>query len=214
MDLKEFYRSPHLLEQNIYTDLKLKKLGQFFPKNKKVLDYGCGDGTITQIISKENKVIGIDISPNSIKICRKKGIDCRLIEPDKKLDFQDSYFDCIFLLETIEHIFDTEFLLKELKRILRKDGTLIVSTPNLANFSNRARFLFDLKLHYTEVKIEAGHIRFFTKNSLEKILEENGFKIEKTSSNYVYFPVIGQISFLGDLFPSIGTELIVKAVKK
>ncbi len=214
MDIKEFYKSPHLLEENKYNEIKLEKLRRFFPKNQKVLDYGCGDGTVTEILSKENTAIGVDISKMAIEICRKKGLDCRQIDVGKKLDFAGNYFDRIFCLETIEHVFDTEALLKEFRRLLKKNGTLIVTTPNVAQISNRIRFLFDKKMHYVETKIEAGHMRFFTKSSLEKLLKENGFEVKKTVANYVYFPLIGPVSFLGDIFPGIGTELIVSAEKK
>lgn len=214
MDVNEFYKSAHLLEENKYNEIKLGKLKHFFPKNQKVLDYGCGDGTVTEMLSKENTAIGVDISKKAVEICRKKGIDCRLIEVDKKLDFARNYFDCIFCLETIEHVFDTEALLKEFRRLLKKNGSLVITTPNIAQISNRIRFLFDIRLHYVETKIEAGHMRFFTKNSLEKLLKENGFEVEKTVANYVYFPIIGPVSFLGNLLPGIGTELIIKVTKK
>lgn len=214
MDIKEFYKRPHLLEENKYNETKLGKLKNFFPKNKKVLDYGCGDGTVTEMLSEENTAIGVDISKKAIEICRNRGLDCRQIEVDKKLGFSNNYFDCIFCLETIEHVFDTVALLKEFRRLLKKNGSLVITTPNVAQLSNRIRFLFDKKLHYVETKIEAGHMRFFTKNSLENLLKENGFEVKKTVANYVYFPIIGPVSFLGDTFPGLGTELIVSAEKK
>ncbi|MEK6941810.1 MAG: class I SAM-dependent methyltransferase [archaeon] len=214
MDIEEFYKTPHLLEENKYNEIKLGKLKTFFPQGQRVLDYGCGDGTVTKMISELNNAIGVDVSKKSVEICRKKGLDARLIQVEKKLAFASGSFDCIFCLETIEHVFDTESMLNEFRRLLKKNGSLVVSTPNVAQLSNRARFLLDLPLRYVETKIEAGHIRFFTKNSLEKLLEENGFRVEKTVSNFVYIPAGGPVSFLGDVFPSLGTELIVKAAKK
>lgn len=209
MKLKEFYKSSQQFENNVYNKEKIKSLKQFFPKHKDILDLGCGNGEITKLLSKENKVIGADVSEEAIENCRAKGLTCVLIDFQERLPYKNDSFDFVFLLETLEHVFDTESLLKEIKRILKKDGTFIISVPNVGQLSNRIRFFFDMELNYVEVKIQAGHIRFFTKNSIEKLLTDSGFKINKILSPYVFIPVLGHFPVFGELFPSLGTELVI-----
>jgi len=108
-----------------------------FSKSKIVLDVACGTGYGSQIISKQGRatrIIGIDISKKSIKYAKKnyqeKNINF-LIDDAQTLNSQkDNSFDLIISFETIEHIKSSEDFIKQTKRLLKKDGVLIISTPN------------------------------------------------------------------------------------
>lgn len=102
-------------------------------KNKIVLDVACGTGYGTDLLvrkGKSKKVIGLDYDKKTISECKKtcKG---EFIEGDAtNLPFEDNYFDIVVSFETIEHIIDYNLFLKEIKRVLKKDGLVIMSTPN------------------------------------------------------------------------------------
>ena len=106
-----------------------------FVKNKKILDIACGTGYGSKILgdSGAKEVFGGDISHESInyatKNYSKKSIFFDIMDA-KNLKFPDGYFDCIISFETIEHIPSYLEVLKEFKRVLKKDGMLIISTPN------------------------------------------------------------------------------------
>lgn len=108
-----------------------------FSKSKTVLDVACGTGYGCKIISvtgKATKVVGIDVSAESIKFSqkyyRKDNIDY-LVDDAQTLSSQSNdSFDLIVSFETIEHLNYPEKFIKQTKRLLKNDGILIISTPN------------------------------------------------------------------------------------
>ncbi|MGO0906033.1 class I SAM-dependent methyltransferase [Clostridioides difficile] len=105
-------------------------------KGKKVLDVACGSGYGTFYISKfSQNVIGIDIDEKAI-VFSKENYTSKNLEYKRmsayKMEFEDDFFDVVVSFETIEHISQEEQVkfLKEIKRVLKKDGILIVSTPD------------------------------------------------------------------------------------
>jgi O-antigen biosynthesis protein len=112
-----------------------------YTKSKKVLDVACGSGYGSEILSESGAdyVIGCDISKESIEYAQKhyQKDNIKFVTNDiKKLNFNDEEFDCVISFETLEHIKDQKLVISELKRVLKKDGILIISTPNLESRTN------------------------------------------------------------------------------
>lgn len=83
------------------------------------------------------------------------------------------------MADVLEHLPHPSSVLKKLKKNLKKEGYFIISVPNVANWSIRFRLLFG-KFDYTEYGIlDKSHLRFFTRKSLERLIEEVGLKIKK-----------------------------------
>ncbi len=100
-------------------------------RNKKILEIGCGDGGVVQYLKGENEVYAADISKNAVKFLREKGIKAFLVDVSKeKLPFGDSSFDAVIALEVFEHLKSPQSAAEEIQRVLRKNGRLIISTPN------------------------------------------------------------------------------------
>jgi ubiquinone/menaquinone biosynthesis C-methylase UbiE len=161
-----------------------------------VLDVGCGEGTFTFQLAKLNKVkkvIGIDISSKAISYARHKysEIDFEVMSAEK-LIFADRKFNMITVIEIIEHVLDTEKMLKEFNRVLKMNGKLFITTTdfNLLKKAMIAIFFWDKYFYPTN-----PHIRFFTKSTLEDILNRTGFKIISYRWNESYFGIMpkGQI---------------------
>jgi 2-polyprenyl-3-methyl-5-hydroxy-6-metoxy-1,4-benzoquinol methylase len=118
--------------------LKQKKAYQFasqFCNDKFVLDYGCGSGYGSQFLSNYAKeIIGVDINATAIEFCKKyinlPNLHFRIVEPKFPTLFEDETFEVIVSFQVIEHIKDAKSYLVELKRLLKKHGTLIITTPN------------------------------------------------------------------------------------
>jgi ubiquinone/menaquinone biosynthesis C-methylase UbiE len=93
--------------------------------------------------------------------------DARIVElePDAALPFDDGSFDLVLCAETIEHVRDVQLFLSEIRRVLRPGGTLALTTP--AN----------LPLGRLPDPL-SPHLRFFTRRSLRRLLDELGFEIE------------------------------------
>ncbi|MEM4325817.1 MAG: class I SAM-dependent methyltransferase [Candidatus Pacearchaeota archaeon] len=107
-----------------------------FVINKVVLDIACGTGYGSAYLLKKGrakKVYGGDISPEAINYAKKKYRNKKLffkVMDATKMPFKNNFFDVIISFETIEHISEyTEFLC-ECKRVLKKNGRIIISTPN------------------------------------------------------------------------------------
>lgn len=101
-------------------------------ENKIILDIGCGVGTLLLMLKeKNNKVYGIDVSETGIKQAKENGLECDLVDLNvETLPFADNYFDIVICLETIEHLENPYHCLREIRRALKPQGTLLVSIPN------------------------------------------------------------------------------------
>lgn len=112
-------------------------------KNTKVLDCACGSGNLSESLLqkytflKEN-IYMVDIDDLKIPVNGAKFVKADL---NSQTDFEDNYFDLIISLETIEHIINPNEFIIEMSRILTKNGTLIISTPNIHNIFSRILFL-------------------------------------------------------------------------
>ncbi len=216
---------------------KIEIVLNFFEKhrNGKILDIGCGDGFISSLIKDITKaeVYGVDISRSSVEKARKKGIKAKVVNIDKKFPFRSNTFDAVFCGDIVEHIYDSEALLMKIYNILKPEGYLIVSVPNIAAWYNRFFLLVGLMPIWVEsslkrytgnpfIKEGVGHIHAFTERSLKELLQLTGFKIESVKGS----PILGDGSFplwiekvwnfTDSIFakkPSLSSVVVVKARK-
>lgn len=191
-------------KENIFHGLpdwreNLKKRVEFYRKaiNGRVLDAGCGQGDFALHIAamaNVQQVDGIDLSQIAIKKCIKRAKENRLANKAKfkigsitSLPFKDKTFDSIFAFEIVEHIVDTEKMFKEFNRVLKKGGYLGITTVDF----NLLKMII-ISLFYFETYFDPAtpHIRFFTKNTLRKILEKNGFRLVQYRWDGSYFGIM------------------------
>jgi ubiquinone/menaquinone biosynthesis C-methylase UbiE len=206
-------------------------------KPKRFLDVGCGDGYFcSRVKSLYNaNVKGIDISEEACELSKKRDVDTICGDLKNTLPFNDESFEAVFCGEVIEHVADTDFLLDEIYRILKKGGYLILTTPNLVSWYNRLLFVFGIQPISTEVSFRrkyghifkflgeggkpAGHIRNFTKNSLVGLLVSHNFRIKSIQSSgwlnsWKNSSLIFKIDkIISNNFVSLGSNLIVLAKK-
>ena len=187
-----------------------------------ILDIGCHDGTLLSLIrNKNNHFFGLDASDWAVEESRKKSINIRSFFFDGKaeLPFEDDFFDIIIAGEIIEHIYDTDFFLEEIKRVLKSKGGLLLSTPNVASLGRRLLLLFGISSLFELSPNEAGsvgHIRYFTFKTLKKLLAKHGFDVIISQSDCVNFSNNGNFrsTLFAKLFPKLGASIIVLAKKK
>jgi O-antigen biosynthesis protein len=106
-----------------------------YVSHKMVLDVACGTGYGTESMSKNaDLVVGVDVSRDALKYAMThygKTQNTEFVLADAcNLPFQDNTFDAVVSFETIEHLIHPSFFLQEIRKILKVDGKLIVSTPN------------------------------------------------------------------------------------
>ncbi|MDO8287789.1 MAG: class I SAM-dependent methyltransferase [Parvibaculum sp.] len=153
-------------------------------KVMRVLDVGCGTGLNAHMLrNMGHAVVGIDLSPVAIEKLRAAGFEGHVCDVIDGLPFQAASFDYIYASEVIEHVSDTERFLSELGRVLRPGGTLLLSTPNSAFWPFRLLGLLGQTL--TEMQ-HPGHLRFFSKKSLERSIRDAGFDDVQMSARHIY----------------------------
>ncbi len=216
---KSLYGLGELNYVNKCEKIRIRKIVELVGKGNRVLDIGCYDGTLGKLlIDKENEVYGIEINKEVAEIAKQKGLEVKIKDVESSFCFENNFFDVVVAGEIVEHVLDTDFFIDEIKKVLKPNGFLILSTPNVASLGRRFLLLFG-KNPYFEASFgypagaHAGHIRFFTKDLLLGYLEHRGFEIIKFTSNVVNFTPSGKIAskLLADLAPTFGGSLIVKA---
>lgn len=186
----------------------------------KFLDVGCGAGSLVFKARKIfNEVYGIDIAPSRIKEAQKKAkeefknVNFDTGNVDQELNFSDKVFNAITCIAVLEHVFDPYFVVNEINRVLKPNGILVIEVPNIAYIKYRIQLLFgklpvtSSPFNWKEIGWDGGHLHYFTKKTLCKLLKESGFKILKVSG-------CGLFANFRNFWPSLLTgDLIVKAQK-
>lgn len=124
--------------------------------NKKVLDFGCGDGRYKKYVIPNNEYIGIDVAESGHG--SNKNYD--VLYNKKEIPFKDETFDAIIFTEVLEHIEDVDLTISELNRVLKTNGKLFVTTP------------FIWAEHETPYDFQR-----YTSFGIKKLFEKHGFCI-------------------------------------
>lgn len=145
---------------------------------ERLLDVGCGTGTFLSMVSNKfhARVSGIDISPGMIERSREllgHRVDLR-VGDSEHLPWEDKSFDIITCIASFHHYPSPELVLREMRRVLRSGGHLIIADPWAPN---PFRFLVNLVLRSRFNS--AGDVRVYTQDEMEKLLKDCGFTSAK-----------------------------------
>ena len=146
---------------------------------RRVLDVGCSSGYLAAPLAERgNTIVGIELDPDA---ARGAEAYCeRVLVGDVEtmaLPFPDSSFDVVLCGDLIEHLRDPEAFLVRVRPLLRPGGRLVLTTPNVANWTVRLGLLAG-RWRYTERGIlDRTHVHLFTKRTLEETLDRAGYRI-------------------------------------
>ncbi len=183
-----------------------------------ILDIGTGAGNLLIKASDKgfSQLHGLDISKDLVKQANKnlnsEKLDTTLSvhNIDNKTDYQSNYFGTITMVAVLEHVFDVNFVLKEVHRILKLGGQLIIEVPNLAFLPRRLSILLG-KLPRTgsgQSDYDIGHLHYFTHRSLTDLLRQHNFQIIKKTQSGLLFNI-------RQLWPQLlASNIIMVAIKK
>jgi SAM-dependent methyltransferase len=151
----------------------------------RILDVGCGTGiNAAQLTRNGHEVFGIDVSPVAIEKFRAKGLQGSVVNIEAgPLPLPADSFDMVYASEVIEHCVDTMGFLRNICRVLKPGGTLLLSTPNSAFWAYRVMALLGLAASEYQ---HPGHVRFFSKRSLSTSIGKAGFVITAVSARHMY----------------------------
>jgi ubiquinone/menaquinone biosynthesis C-methylase UbiE len=144
-----------------------------------VLDVGCHSGFMTEKIIKSslyNKIYGIDVSKEAIVLAKKRIKQGKFVLGNAHdLPFKENFFDVVFCLEILEHVEKPQKVMSEIKRVLKKNGQVIVLVPTDNLLFKSIWYVWNIM--YPVWK--HAHIQSFKSNSLIELLEKQGFTVEQ-----------------------------------
>ncbi|MBO8180439.1 MAG: class I SAM-dependent methyltransferase [Archaeoglobus sp.] len=179
--LKKYY--PHILGNyfiekfELAITKELKILSNMLPG--KILDVGCGSGKIIAVLEKLGwDVYGIDLSSRAIENAKKRGLKKVYVGELTNFHFPKKYFDVVLMRHVIEHIHNPNDYLSHINKILKDDGLLIISVPNI---NSREFKIFREYWYQLDVP---RHLHFFNIHTLSKLLSNNKFNVINKYEDY------------------------------
>jgi len=142
-----------------------------FTRSGLLLDLGCG--IADRVIDDTTERVGVDIERRYLKVAKRKDPEIILIVADaQRLPFRNQTFDKILCYHLIEHVDSPSLVLKEMRKVLKPQGSVEIEVPNgYSPLEPINRFFARIKMRRQE------HRRLFTRRSLERIVREHGFEI-------------------------------------
>src|ERR1041384_6864579 len=147
--------------------------------NPRILDVGCGTGANLKMLADYGRAEGVDISPQAVEFCRERGLDSVKLGAAEQLPYENDSFELVTALDVIEHLDDDVAGLREIRRVLRRDGRVLLFVPAFM-------FLWEV------LDDVSNHRRRYTLPGLLKAVEAAGFSVEWSSyANISFFlPVL------------------------
>jgi SAM-dependent methyltransferase len=140
----------------------------------RILDVGCGTGANLQMLSQFGAAEGVDVSAEALEFCRARGLADVKQGTAEHLPFADASFDLVTGLDVVEHLDDDIGGLREMRRVLRSEGRVILFVPAFM-------FLWGVQDDISH------HRRRYTLPELKQKLRDAGFKVERASYANISF---------------------------
>ncbi len=163
------------------SDLATKqRIARLVPQGARVLDLGCGDGTMLDLLQQERGCTGygIEIDDANVLACVQRGVNVIQRDLGAGLDlFDDQAFDVVLQLDTLQHLHNTETMLRETARVGRMG---IVAFPNFAHWPNRvsvARGRMPVTRRLPYEWYDTPNIRVGTFKDFEVLARKNALQI-------------------------------------
>ena len=146
-----------------------------------ILDVGCGSGTLAKILSFNHQIVdGISISAKECASAREYMNNIYLHDLEKGLPpgILPLQYDYVICSHILEHIVYPEKLLRDIHKVLKPGGSLVVALPNIMHYKSRVKLLAG-NFDYEEAGIwDNTHVKWYTFETAKKLLTEFGFSIE------------------------------------
>jgi methionine biosynthesis protein MetW len=150
-----------------------------------VLDAGCGDGSNygDWLARRAGDYTGVDVSDRAVEAARGRGLSVHLVTDLTALGFPDAQFDVCVVVEVLEHLVFPNLAAKELLRVLKPGGILIATVPNIVYWRRRLDYALIGRWHPgghpdgARYPWRDPHVRFFTTNTMRRMLVDVGFDI-------------------------------------
>ncbi len=204
----------------------------------RVLDIGCGDGSFlaqlcADLADPDASYVGVDYSGYQLAKAARLPFEFHRCDLGEGIPLPDGSVDLVHAAEVIEHLYDPDLLIEECARVLRPGGHLVITTPNLQAWFNRALFVLGIQpvFHETSTRTTAvgagalrrfkhdtrpvGHLRLFNRRALVDLVRREGLAVVSVrGARYHDVPrAAGWLDAACCRRPSLASILVLDAVK-
>lgn len=183
---RKIYENDQMLEyrkgENLRVDYCLSQLDH----GETLLDIGCGTGIFAnQAKVKYENVYGIDIAEKPVEMAISIGVNASVCNLNtEKLDFKDGMFDAVTMLSTIQYFYDLNQVCSEIKRVLKPNGKLFITFPNMRTYWRIYKLLITgrfPKVSKDAFGYDGGTLHYFCYRDVKALMEDHDFKILQSS---------------------------------
>lgn len=180
------YQNPHFNPEKLSKHNIDRMALEQVPNDSFVLDVGCATGFMGKYLREKKQcvVVGLDLRHAELLVAKKNlnQVVHGDIQEDKTVEevlkkTKNKKFDVVLATSLIEHTSKPELVIEQMRKLLKPNGIIIMSTPNIAHWSQRLNLLqgnFD----YTDYGIlDRTHLQFFTYNTFQYLFEKSNMKI-------------------------------------
>ena len=181
---------------NLKTNLEFLTETKILKEGYKILEIGCGIGSIVhQLSGKGYDITGTDISQEPISYGLKKYSDIKLqVQSAEKLEFENNSFDVVLSFDLFEHIVEVDRHISEVSRVLKAGGFYLFQTPN--KYSNTIFKMLQVK---SLKKWRILHPSLHSPGQLKKRMNKHGFQIKFVKMNIMNEFTAQKLKKLGPL---------------
>jgi methionine biosynthesis protein MetW len=154
-------------------------VAELVPVGARVLDVGCGTGSLTQIVARARAatLVGIEPDPIRAQIARDRGIDARNGILTSGMLAKLGMFDVVLFADVLEHLPNPQEMLLMVRNALLPGGAVVASIPNVAHWTVRWDLLRG-RFDYQSCGImDATHLRWFTSDNVTHLFGSAGYRI-------------------------------------
>lgn len=158
-------------------------------KESKFLEIGAGYGTTLNFLKESgiaSEVVGVELYRDKDNLNRYKPLDYFFFGDIQLIDLSDfqEYFDFIILADVLEHVSEPLVVLEKTKTLLKTNGKIIISMPNIRHYSAFIKIFIKGNFKYEESGIfDYTHARFYCKSDMIFLFKKAGFKVEICESS-------------------------------
>ena len=172
-------------DAHAYVELNERPLGghamllALVPDGTRVLDVGCSSGYLARrLVESGCTVVGIELDERAAAAARNVCAEVLVGDAERmELPFAPRSFDVVLCGDLVEHLRDPQRFLERVRPLLREGGRLVLTTPNVANWTMRLGLLFG-RWRYTKRGIlDRTHSHLFTRKTLVETLSAAGYRV-------------------------------------
>ncbi|MDF2960489.1 MAG: ubiquinone biosynthesis protein UbiE [Paenibacillus sp.] len=183
-------------------DNTLRWLGECV--GKEILDAGCGVGAFSEPLVKRNTVYGVDFSEKSLEYAAARGL-ITMTDDLTALHFENNKFDAVLCIGVIQLIEQYQSVIKELARVTKPGGTLLIQTLHKGSVQRKVLRLFEQSKKFDKM---------YDMDELKKVFQQHGFEQIQFLKMYHPFKFVTKSSGEGAISDMLCTSFAIKGVKK